>query len=109
MDRRVLLTHLGGALVVLTTIHAQDFEDEQGDRVQGRKTMPIVMPYASRLTMAVGLTGWSIALSWFWGFELWLSCLFVLSGVGIASRYLLLFNQEQNKRSYLYYNVSTIP
>ena len=79
------------ALVVLETIHAQDFEDERGDRVQGRKTIPIAVPYGSRWLMAVGVTGWSVALSWFWGFKLWVSCLVVLAGVSVASRYLFLF------------------
>lgn len=106
MDHTTILSHLGGALVVLTTIHAQDFADEDGDRACGRETMPIVIPMGSRIVMFFGLIGWSIALSWFWRYDLCISSLFILSGIAIAFRYVFLYTHPENKRSYLYYNVS---
>lgn len=105
LDYRVVLTHLGGALVVLTTIHAQDFEDEAGDKAIGRKTLPIVSPYWSRCTMFIGMTTWSVALSTFWTFKLFQSSMFVGFGIIVGARYLVFHGQRENKRSYLLYNV----
>jgi hypothetical protein len=42
LDIPILLTIAVNALVILTTIHAQGFYDEVGDRLQGRRTLPIV-------------------------------------------------------------------
>ncbi|KAH7014404.1 UbiA prenyltransferase family-domain-containing protein, partial [Microdochium trichocladiopsis] len=55
------------ALIVATTIHAQDFPDLEGDRERGRRTMPLVygqMP--SRWALAAGLVTWSVVCLRFW-------------------------------------------
>ena len=62
--------HFGAAkgndgLVILTTIHAQDFADIAGDSALGRVTFPIRAPALSRALIYLGIPLLSLALSVF--------------------------------------------
>ncbi|KAH9920286.1 UbiA prenyltransferase family [Fomitopsis serialis] len=98
-------THVNAALIVLTTIHAQDFEDIAGDRLSKRKTLPIVYPYASRVSMAVALPAWSIAICVIWG----ATALQAIVLTGLASylgwRFHFLRSPTADRRSYIIYNL----
>ncbi|KAH7909467.1 UbiA prenyltransferase family-domain-containing protein [Hygrophoropsis aurantiaca] len=73
--------------VFITTLHAQDFKDEEGDRLIGRKTLPIVFPSLSRASIMIGLPLWSICLSLVWGMD-WLSTfVFVAFALLVGSRF----------------------
>ncbi|KAJ6521543.1 UbiA prenyltransferase family [Mycena vulgaris] len=56
MNGKLRLDHIAlrsltcSALVVLTTIHAQDFSDIEGDMAAGRVTLPIYAPKGARIT-----------------------------------------------------------
>lgn len=51
------------ALVMLTTIHAQDFRDEEGDRLKGRSTVTTMMgELGSRWSVAGAVLFWSLYL-----------------------------------------------
>lgn len=53
--------------IVLCTIQVQDLEDQEGDRLKGRKTLPLVI--GDRLTRkitAFAVLAWSLAAPWFW-------------------------------------------
>ncbi|KAI2620593.1 hypothetical protein GGR54DRAFT_601611 [Hypoxylon sp. NC1633] len=69
-------------VVVMTTIHAQDFPDVAGDRVRGRKTIPLVYDETwTRAALAVFVIFWSIVSLSFWHVQsriAWLST----TGVG---------------------------
>ena len=48
-------------LVILTTIHAQDFRDMEGDSLKGQTTLPLIMgSKTSRTTLGASLMFWSI-------------------------------------------------
>ncbi|KAF8870369.1 UbiA prenyltransferase family-domain-containing protein [Infundibulicybe gibba] len=47
-------------LVILTTAHAGDLSDIVGDQRMGRQTLPLSYPKVTRVSLAVGLTIWSI-------------------------------------------------
>lgn len=48
-------------LVILTTIHAQDFRDVEGDSLKGRTTLPLIMgSKTGRMTLAASLMFWSV-------------------------------------------------
>jgi len=64
MTSRTLVSFAINALIILSTIHAQDFRDEVGDKLMGRQTIPIVWPEGSRVWILVMLTAWSVGLSW---------------------------------------------
>ncbi|KAG1722542.1 UbiA prenyltransferase family [Suillus paluster] len=53
--------------VFASTLHAQDFKDVEGDRLIGRKTLPIAFPNLARMSMMIALPLWSICLSRVWG------------------------------------------
>ncbi|KAF2278259.1 uncharacterized protein EI97DRAFT_486317 [Westerdykella ornata] len=56
---------------LFTTFHSQDFRDEEGDRVRGRKTVISALGNtAARYLLAGAVTGWSILLPCWFGFDL---------------------------------------
>ena len=90
-----------GALIVLTTIHAQDFQDVPGDHIQGRKTLPIVAPTASRISM-IFLLMWSMWL----GAQTALSQIFLISVAAVVGgRFMLFHTVPADRLSYILYNV----
>ncbi|KAI0364579.1 hypothetical protein BV20DRAFT_955919 [Pilatotrama ljubarskyi] len=101
----VVRAHYVSVAIVLTTIHAQDFRDEAGDRIQRRLTIPIVLPRAGRLSMLIGLPIWS----------LWLGAVHVQSrllaasllglGVLVGVRFFCLRTAASDRTSYVLYNV----
>lgn len=105
LSNRTLLAQLISSLIVLTTIHSQDFEDVEGDRIQGRRTLPLVFPQASRTIMVILLPAWSLFLSFYWrSGSLYCATLLGL-GIALAARYLFLRSQKSDRMSYILYNV----
>jgi len=92
-----------GALA--TTIHAQDFKDVKGDALIGRKTLPIAMPQFARLSMLAGLSGWSLALSYFWQLTPLMAASFCGLGLFIGTRFMTLKNARADQVSYYWYNI----
>ncbi|KAJ7236930.1 hypothetical protein C8J57DRAFT_1194212 [Mycena rebaudengoi] len=66
LDHIALQSIICSAFLIFTTIHAQDFSDVAGDSVQGRVTLPIYAPKASRIFTLFALILWSTALGWLW-------------------------------------------
>ncbi|KAK0477956.1 hypothetical protein IW261DRAFT_1338127 [Armillaria novae-zelandiae] len=98
---------LRGALIVLTTIHAQDFQDVPGDRIQGRKALPIVAPTTSRISMILLLV-WSMwlgAISQAVVAQIFL----VLVAIVVGGRFMLFRTVPADRISYILYNVSCFP
>ncbi|KAI0650936.1 UbiA prenyltransferase family [Trametes meyenii] len=100
-----ILAHYLSIGIILTTIHAQDFQDEAGDRVEKRHTIPIVMPHLGRLSMPVGLMLWSIALAFKWSHSLALSLTVLFLGAVVGGRFYFLRTPQSDKASYVLYNV----
>lgn len=95
-------------MIILTTIHAQDFRDEVGDRTEGRETIPIIMPRAGRLSMPVGLMFWSLVLIIGWCRSVALGTALVGMAVWVGSRFYFARDADSDKTSYLLYNVSLL-
>ncbi|KJA28900.1 hypothetical protein HYPSUDRAFT_33340 [Hypholoma sublateritium FD-334 SS-4] len=92
------------AFIILTTIHAQDFRDEEGDRHEGRRTIPIVAPWISRVTMPILLLSWSLLITarvapvlvdWF----------ILLLGWVVGVRFYYLRTRSADDTSYALYNI----
>lgn len=96
---------MGSTFIILTTIHAQDFRDEAGDRVQGRQTLPIVFPVYSRLSMIVSLVVWPLLLYRLYGLSLTTIFGQALMGFVVGCRFVWLREPEEDDYSYLLYNV----
>jgi 4-hydroxybenzoate polyprenyltransferase len=98
---------IGSAFIVLTTIHAQDFQDIPGDLVQNRKTLPIVAPYISRLSMLCFLLSWSFIISAISAKELGEVVFLIGSGIAVGARFIFLRDVQEDRVSYFLYNVSS--
>ena len=100
-----ILAHYLSIAIVFTTIHAQDFQDEAGDRLEKRRTIPIVMPQLGRVSMPVGLLAWSCALAFQWSRSLALSLAVLALGALVGGRFYFLRTPQADKASYVLYNV----
>ncbi len=67
--------------VTVSTVHTQDLADVQGDRLRGRKTVPLVHgEEIARWSVAVMVAAWSVFCPIFWG----LSVLGFLPSLGVG-------------------------
>ncbi|KAG6371220.1 UbiA prenyltransferase family-domain-containing protein [Boletus reticuloceps] len=91
--------------VFTSTVHCQDFKDVEGDRLTGRRTVPIMFPITSRLVVGLGLPIWSYLLCCIWDID-WLCTLaFVAYGCFVGGRFLCLRTRDADKRSCKYYSI----
>ena len=94
--------------VFTTTVHCQDFKDVEGDRITGRRTVPIMFPITSRLVVGLGLPIWSFVLCCIWNVDWFCTATFVAYGSFVGGRFLLLRTREADKQSCKYYSVSAM-
>ena len=62
--------------VITSTMHVQDLRDQEGDKLVGRRTMPLVFGDATARWSVVGaMVGWSCVCCRFWvvGWEVWVT------------------------------------
>ncbi|KAI1787434.1 UbiA prenyltransferase family, partial [Ganoderma leucocontextum] len=95
------------AVLIFTTIHAQDFQDVEGDRASGRVSLPIAYPSGSRASMMVLLPGWSTFVCLFWELQPVPSATLVLFGACIGGMFYMNTAQQRarDKLAYRAYNV----
>ncbi|KAI0052435.1 hypothetical protein FA95DRAFT_1601807 [Auriscalpium vulgare] len=105
LDPRTLTSFICNAFIILTTIHAQDFRDEVGDKLLGRRTLPIVWPEASRVAIVVTMVAWSIGLSIACELKLHVAGALCALAVFVGIRFYYERTAEADGRSYLYYNL----
>ena len=94
--------------VFTSTVHCQDFKDIEGDRLTGRRSVPITFPITSRLVVGLGLPIWSYALCRIWDIDWFCTVAFVAYGCFVGGRFLCLRTRDADKRSCKYYSVSVI-
>ncbi|KAI0644093.1 UbiA prenyltransferase family-domain-containing protein [Trametes meyenii] len=105
MDRVSATAVCVSGLLIFTTIQAQDFADVEGDSALGRRTFPIYAPRLARAVTLVAIPAWSFFLARFWAIgSLWSSA-FVAWGSLVAMRYFFLRTADEDRRSYLFYNI----
>ncbi|KAH7890531.1 UbiA prenyltransferase family [Phlebopus sp. FC_14] len=92
--------------IFATTLHCQDFKDEEGDRLIGRKTLPIVFPVLARVSVMVGLPLWSICLTCVWKMDVICSVAFVAYASVVGMRFMMLHDAQADKMSCKLYSVS---
>jgi 1,4-dihydroxy-2-naphthoate octaprenyltransferase len=91
--------------LITSTIHCADFPDIDGDRAQGRTTLPILFPKASRAAFFVAIAAWSWYLVRAWALGICCASAFIGFGLYIGWRVIRYVDQKADKRSYLLYNV----
>jgi hypothetical protein len=91
--------------IILTTIHAQDYKDIQGDVAAGRVTLPIAYPMSSRAVTAFLLIAWSWGISRTWrlddGTAAVIGVLSLVAGTSFVAR----TDSRADKISFYWYNV----
>ena len=105
MTTRTLISFAVNALIIFSTIHAQDFRDEVGDKIMGRRTIPIVWPEGSRVWILSILTAWSVGLSWACDLAILFSVPFCCLSLFVGLRFFRKRTAGADRQSYLYYNV----
>ncbi|KAG1789066.1 UbiA prenyltransferase family [Suillus plorans] len=106
IDKAGALAVALSSIVFATTLHAQDFKDEEGDRLTGRHTLPTMFPKAARFSMMFGLPLWSYALSCIWKIDALSTTAFVLYGAFVGVRFVMYNTVGADKQSCKCYSVS---
>ncbi|KAF8527487.1 UbiA prenyltransferase family [Hysterangium stoloniferum] len=91
--------------IFMTTIHTQDFKDLLGDEKIGRKTLPMVFPWASRISVIIELTAWSFALRYIWNTNTATSVVMVTLSSIVGARFLFMDSIDSDQKSFYLYNV----
>ncbi|TRM61020.1 UbiA prenyltransferase family [Schizophyllum amplum] len=98
-------THILTFLIVLTTVQAQDFRDEEGDRTANRRTIPIVFPKTGRPTMLLAMIFWSVYIALRCELPALLSAAVLAGGTFVGIRFYVLTDAASDRKSYLFYNM----
>ncbi|KAK0478768.1 UbiA prenyltransferase family [Armillaria novae-zelandiae] len=99
------LSLLMSGLIILTTIHAQDFPDVEGDKAMGRITLPLYAPLFSRLLVCIGVPMWSIILSFTWDISPGKRILLICFAIFVAWRFYRYKTASREATSYVFYNI----
>ena len=102
---RIAISVAVNSLIILSTVHSQDFRDQTGDKLAGRWTIPMAWPRGSRFSILVFLTAWSVGLSWTCGLACVFSVPFCMLAVFVGLRFIQKKTADEDKKSYQYYNV----
>jgi 1,4-dihydroxy-2-naphthoate octaprenyltransferase len=95
-------------LILATTVHAQDFQDVDGDREVGRNTLPMMFPTLSRVTMLLLLPLWTTLVISFCHPPLLLGVVYLLLSLIVGVRFFVFRRSEDDEWTYFVYNVSTL-
>ncbi|KJA22868.1 hypothetical protein HYPSUDRAFT_138699 [Hypholoma sublateritium FD-334 SS-4] len=93
------------AMVILTTIQAQDFQDVEGDLASKRITFPIYAPEFSRLFTFLVIPLWTVGLVCYWNVGWLVGMVYIALGIIVGVRYYYMRSRQADRRSYLFYNV----
>ncbi|KAI0031801.1 hypothetical protein K488DRAFT_19015, partial [Vararia minispora EC-137] len=93
-------------LIIVSTTHVQDFRDVVGDSILRRHTLPLAWPQASRIYLPLVIIAWSIGISAHCTLGALGGLSFCALAVFVGMRFYLLREIEEDRLSYLYYNVS---
>ncbi|KAJ7631346.1 UbiA prenyltransferase family-domain-containing protein [Mycena polygramma] len=94
--------------IISTTIHAQDFQDLEGDKLAGRRTLPILLPILSRYITLFCLITWSIILCHVWNLDLVAQCVVLSLSAVVGGRCVALRTVGSDQTTYFLYNVCIV-
>ena len=93
------------AAIIFTTVHLQDMYDQIGDRMRGRKTVPLVIGDGpARWTTAVPMMFWGYICPRFWNSATTVVALSVLLAGSVAARSLVLTTIENDRLTFKVWN-----
>ena len=87
--------------VVLTSVHCQDLEDQEGDRLRGRRSAPLTIGDSlSRKSIALSMSIFSLYCPWFWASTLWAYICPVLLGAIVSKRIMMSSSLREDKLNF---------
>lgn len=92
--------------IILTTIHAQDYKDIQGDIAAGRVTLPIAYPMSSRPVTAFLLIAWSWGISRTSRLDNAMEAVIGILSLVVGTSFVARTDSRADKISFYWYNVS---
>jgi len=92
--------------IILTTIHAQDYKDIQGDIAAGRVTLPIAYPISSRPVTAFLLIAWSWGISRTWCLDDATAAVMGVLSLVVGTSFVARTDSRADKFSFYWYSVS---
>ena len=94
------------AAVIFTTVHLQDMYDQAGDRIRGRRTVPLVIgDEPARCMNAITMIFWGYACPRFWDPARTIVALSLLLAGTVAARSLTLKTIEDDRVTFKLWNV----
>ncbi|KAJ8080310.1 hypothetical protein PM082_017143 [Marasmius tenuissimus] len=99
------LSLLTSPLIILTTVHAQDFSDIEGDKALGRCTLPVSFPTFSKILVCVGVPMWTFFLLHLWCFNIFPALGLALLSMTVSLRFYMSQTPKEFSTSYVLYNV----
>ncbi|ORY67017.1 UbiA prenyltransferase family-domain-containing protein [Pseudomassariella vexata] len=95
--------------VILTTMQVQDLKDQAGDRIRGRRTVPLFFgEKISRLSIAGGVCFWSYVCAYFWRLPLWVYSVPASTGGIVMLRVLSRRTPEEDARTWKWWCLWTV-
>lgn len=92
--------------VVFSTVQMQDFYDQPGDKLRGRKTVPLVAgDVPARWMTAIPMSLWSIFCPFYWNLSPGISVTFILLGSLIVLRCLTKRTVSDDKTTFRMWNL----
>lgn len=89
------------ACAIMSTSHAQDFRDLEGDKAAGRVTLPLLIgDMNARFLLAFGIVFWTAVACWFWEVGLVDSSAAWLAGAAVVFNLFRDKTHEGNTRSW---------
>ena len=93
------------ATVVFTTVHLQDMYDQSGDRMKGRKTVPLVIgDRLARWSIAVAMVFWGFVCPSYWHGENVTLSLSALLAISIAARIVMFRTANSDQLTFKIWN-----
>ncbi|EMD37510.1 hypothetical protein CERSUDRAFT_114151 [Gelatoporia subvermispora B] len=105
LDNTAILSICISAGIFTTTIHTQDFKDIQGDRMIGRRTLPIVHTSVARPSVVIGLCLWSLILATIWDLRMGAQLVFHTLSLFVSYRFMAYGDITEDQVSFYWYNV----
>ncbi|KAJ2923384.1 hypothetical protein H1R20_g13711, partial [Candolleomyces eurysporus] len=94
------------SLVIATTVHAQDFQDVEGDREIGRNTVPMMFPFMSRLVLLFLVPMWTTLITVASRPPMWLGAIYYGLSLVVGIRSILYRNPKDDARTNFFYSMS---
>ena len=92
--------------IIFTTVHLQDMYDQAGDRIRGRKTVPLVIgDFPARCSIAVSMVFWIHICPIFWNVNTIIMVLSVSLGATVAARTLLVTSIQADRLTFKIWNI----